>query len=62
MKDYMDALLMNALGKRELVENWWSSPNWTFDMNTPAEMWQKEQDKVVDYLLQMLCGGYGNGE
>lgn len=53
---------MNALGKRELVENWWSSPNWTFDMNTPAEMWQKEQDKVVDYLLQMLCGGYGNGE
>lgn len=62
MKEYMDALLLNALGNSELVQNWWSSPNWTFDMHTPAEMWQKEQDKVIDYLLQMLCGGYGNGE
>ena len=48
-----DALLMAMLGRQDLVERWWHSPNRGFDMAYPAEV---EPRKVLQYLMSKAEG------
>lgn len=62
MKDYIDNLLLTHLGNRTLVNAWWNSQNYVFDFKTPLDAWHENEDVVIDYIMNMLCGHYGNGE
>ena len=56
--DKYNRILHALLGSNELVQKWWSSPNKAFDDMTPIEMWDRDKDRVKNYLLAQLNGEY----
>ena len=56
--DKYNRILHALLGSDELVQKWWSSPNKVFDDITPIEMWDRDKDRVKNYLLAQLNGDY----
>ena len=56
--DKYDRILYALLGSNELVQKWWESPNKAFDEMTPIEMWDRDKDRVKNYLLAQLNGDY----
>jgi hypothetical protein len=56
--DKYDRILYALLGSQELVQKWWSSPNRAFGEMTPNEMWDRDRDRVKNYLLAQLSGDY----
>jgi hypothetical protein len=53
--------LMALLGRRDLVERWWSTPNQAFEMDTPETVWCRSPegpDIVRRYIAQFLYGDY----
>ena len=56
--DKYKRILYALLGSNELVQKWWSSPNKAFDDMTPNEMWDRDKDRVKNYLLAQLNGDY----
>ena len=56
--DKYDRILYALLGSQELVQKWWVSPNKAFDEMTPIEMWDRDRDRVKNYLLAQLSGDY----
>jgi hypothetical protein len=53
-----DKILYALLGSQELVQKWWASPNRAFNEITPIEMWDRDKDRVKNYLLGQLSGEY----
>jgi hypothetical protein len=53
-----DRILYALLGSQELVQKWWASPNRAFNEITPIEMWDRDKDRVKNYLLGQLSGEY----
>jgi hypothetical protein len=51
-------ILHALLGSEELVKQWWASPNRAFDDISPIEMWDRDKDRVKNYLLGQLSGDY----
>ena len=51
-------ILLAVLGSKELITKWWSSPNKSFGNVTPIEMWDRDKDRVKNYLLRQLNGDY----
>lgn len=51
-------ILMALLGKRELVKDWWHSPNRSFSDKAPCEIWKTDKDKVKNYLRGQLNGDF----
>lgn len=50
---YMDEMLFSMLGSYKLVDGWWKSPNKSFDMKPPIEVWmegEKSREKVKNYV------------
>ena len=47
----LNKILFAMLGSEELVTKWWSSPNKAFDLKTPTEVFAKNKDAVVTYIL-----------
>lgn len=56
--DKYNRILHALLGSNELVQKWWSSPNRAFGDITPIEMWDRDKDRVKNYLLAQLNGDY----
>ena len=56
--DKYNRILHALLGSNELVQKWWSSPNKAFGDITPIEMWDRDKDRVKNYLLAQLNGDY----
>ena len=56
--DKYNRILHALLGSNELVQKWWSSSNKAFDDMTPNEMWDRDKDRVKNYLLAQLNGDY----
>lgn len=56
--DKYNRILHALLGSDELVQKWWESPNKAFDDITPSEMWNRDKDRVKNYLLAQLNGDY----
>jgi hypothetical protein len=50
-----NALLMAMLGRQELVDQWWNSPNKGFDNAHPADV---DPKKVLEYLMAHAYGGW----
>lgn len=51
-------ILMALLGSRNLIIEWWHSPNRSFNDNTPSKMWKEDKQRVKDYLLGQLNGDF----
>ena len=56
--DKYNRILYALLGSNELVQKWWASPNRSFGNVTPIEMWDRDKDRVKNYLLGQLNGDY----
>jgi hypothetical protein len=56
--DKYNRILYALLGSDELVKKWWKSPNKAFGEATPNEMWDRDKDRVKNYLLAQLNGEY----
>jgi len=56
--DKYDRILYSLLGSQELVQKWWASPNRAFGDISPIEMWDRDKDRVKNYLLAQLSGEY----
>lgn len=51
--DYLaniNTMLMSLLGSEELINTWWKSSNFAFDLMTPEEMWDKDPTRVMGYI------------
>lgn len=51
-------ILLALFGSKELIHKWWASPNKSFGNVTPIEMWDRDKDRVKNYLLGQLNGDY----
>ena len=49
----IDRMLLSLIGRVELVEQWWNSPNKSFDDQTPYSVYLSGEDgrlKVYNYV------------
>ena len=53
LKRENDVLLFAMLGNKELVEQWWHSPNKGFDMAHPIDV---DPKRVQEYLISKAYG------
>lgn len=58
VKAAIDKLLLASLGKPSYVELWWVSPNKSFDNRKPVDVFNKNPDAVVNYVMQHCSPGY----
>lgn len=50
----LNRILFSLLGSDELVKRWWDSPNYHFNLSTPNEIWNTDDEgkkRVVKYVL-----------
>ena len=61
MKDKCDVMLKALLGSDEFVEKWWQSPNISFNMKTPFEVFVQDvegRNSVFNYLAGHCEGSW----
>lgn len=49
----LDEMLLEILGSKELVAQWWDSPNRAFGEDTPEQVFRERPDNVVMYIGMM---------
>jgi len=60
-KNDCDNMLMALLGRQELVDRWWNSPNLQFNLKHPIDVFNLGEDgrqAVVSYVTEHCYGGY----
>lgn len=61
MDSVINQQLFALLGRKDLVEGWWKSPNRAFANSTPEQIWNENEqgpDRVRKYVAQFLYGDY----
>ena len=53
-KQDLNTCLFAMLGSDELVNKWWESPNLAFENKTPNEVYEENEQQVIDYVLSYL--------
>ena len=56
-----DKMLFALLGSEKLVNQWWQSANYAFNMSTPIDLFNSSEDgrqAVFNYLSEHCYGGY----
>lgn len=59
IKSDINRYLYAMIGSPQLVDGWWHSPNKAFDMKTPDEVYQENEDgrkRVYTYVLSCSDG------
>jgi hypothetical protein len=56
-RKFCDQMLMAMIGRQELVESWWQSPNKAFEDATPDAVWDVDPMLVVRYLMGHTYSG-----
>jgi len=49
-RNQCNIMLKALMGEGHYME-WWNSKNKAFDDRTPEEIWEKESDRVYEYLI-----------
>ena len=57
-KHKINIILLSLLGRQELVDKWWCSPNKRWEMKTPEEVFELDPRSVVSYIAGQLNGDY----
>lgn len=53
-KESLDSALMAMLGRKDLVDRWWTSPNYYFNLSEPIDLWEKDDEgklSVAHYII-----------
>lgn len=61
IKVTLNRILLSLVGREELVEEWWVSPNKAFEQKTPNEVYLSSDEgrqQVIDYILWYYGGNY----
>lgn len=61
IKLILNKYLYAMLGRQELIDQWWNSPNKAFDLKTPNEIYlsgEEGRKKVADYIMFHASGQY----
>jgi hypothetical protein len=53
-KRKLNVCLFAMLGNDDLVNRWWESPNLAFENKTPNEVYEENEQQVIDYVLSYL--------
>jgi hypothetical protein len=53
-KRKLNVCLFTMLGNDDLVNRWWESPNLAFENKTPNEVYEENEQQVIDYVLSYL--------
>ncbi len=53
-KRKLNIMLFAMLGSDDLVNKWWESPNLAFENKTPNQMYEEDEQQVIDYVLSYL--------
>ena len=53
-KRKLNIMLFTMLGSDDLVNRWWESPNLAFEDKTPNQMYEEDEQQVIDYVLSYL--------
>jgi hypothetical protein len=59
--EYLNTCLLSLVGRQELVDAWWNTPNKAFDCNTPKSVYKEVPGgvtSVTNYILGYCGGGY----
>lgn len=51
MKAKVDRMLLAMLGSEELVQRWWNSQNFHFNLEKPYIVWEVDPMSVYKYVL-----------
>ena len=58
-KSTLNEILIGVLGSKELVEQWWATPNKAFDMEIPDDLLHSNRhNEVVKYIYAQVNGDY----
>lgn len=55
----VDRMLFGLVGSYDMVDKWWESENKAFEMRTPMEVWNNDQDgpeRVYRYVGSFCYG------
>jgi hypothetical protein len=53
-KRKLNIMLFAMLGSDDLVNRWWESPNLAFENKTPDQVYEEDEQQVIDYVLSYL--------
>jgi len=53
-KRKLNIMLFTMLGSDDLVNRWWESPNLAFENKTPDQVYEEDEQQVIDYVLSYL--------
>jgi len=53
-KRKLNIMLFAMLGSDDLVNRWWESSNLAFENKTPNQMYDEDEQQVIDYVLSYL--------
>ena len=54
----INGILFALLGSLELVQRWWLSPNITFELRCPQEVWDSGEDGKDEVESYVMTHGY----
>lgn len=54
LKQKVDVMLKSVLGRDDIVEKWWNSQNWHFNLETPSIVWEYDHMAVYNYVSNHL--------
>ena len=54
----INGILFALLGSLELVQRWWLSPNVTFQLRCPQEVWDSGEEGKDEVEMYVMTHGY----
>lgn len=57
-KEQLDQHLFALVGSDQLVQQWWMTPNRNWQGREPQEIWARNPDEVVTYVMKFCYGDY----
>ena len=54
----LDQHLYALVGSESLVKQWWMTPNRAWLGREPQEIWDKNPDEVISYVMRFCYGDY----
>lgn len=54
----INEVLFGLLGSLEMVQRWWLSPNITFELRCPQEVWDSGEEGRDEVEMYVMTHGY----
>ena len=57
-REELNRHLFALVGSDQLVQQWWSTPNRNWRGCEPQEVWARNPDEVIAYVMRFCYGDY----